>query len=127
SERAVRRVLDRSTPLVTPWKSKATYAVGPRTAAILLEHSFSLRVPPEPDGRRLARAIRAAHDDARPLLFPCSAKRRPELPGLLSDAAIALREIVVYEPVPTLPSIPKPDATPDWVVCFSPSGVSVIA
>ena len=127
SERGADRVLETIGPYLRVWQTVPIYAVGPRTSAVLSEGGL---VPGETSigsGAELARHILTVHTDLRPLLFPCSSRRRDDLPDSLARGEMPLHEIAVYEtterPVPRLIRADEPA----WTVFFSPSAVDAIA
>ena len=103
--------------LLARWTGMPTYAVGPRTAQDALE----LGLRPEGQDRGSAGGLADYIIGRRPrlpLLFCSGSPRRPELPGRLAAAGIALDECVVYRSeVEDAPPMPEP---PEWVVFFSP-------
>ena len=127
SERTVRRLLDRPPEVLEPWTRAPVYSIGPRTSALLKVAGFMFAAPPTPTGRELAEQIRQVHRDDRPLLFPCSAQRRDELPDALRQADVALEEIPVYQTVPVRDVDVADMNEPHWAACFSPSGVRAVA
>lgn len=74
-------------------------AAGTATAAALESVGWPATVVPDEAGAApLARALRAM--DSKPagtVLFPCSARARPELPRVLSEAGYTVAEIPVYD------------------------------
>lgn len=125
SERAARRLLEMGDPAA--WKDRPVFAIGPRTRVVLKEGGYRQAGPDCQSGAELARHIVSVHADSRPLLFPCSARRRDELPDALRSAGLALTEIPVYDTVARLEAAFDPGEEPAWLAFFSPSGVEAAA
>ncbi len=125
SERAVTRVHSAISSLA-PWRQLPLYVIGPRTRSLMGVESWSGPVVSATSGAKLARKIIAANRDPRPILFPCSSRRRDELPTTLAAASIAVEEIPAYATIPVQPEVAGDAEAPAWVVCFSPSGVEAV-
>lgn len=122
SPRAV-RILDRmgvfSDP---PPPSLRIGASGTATGGALTALGWEPHVVPEQAGAGpLSRAIRAA-DDRTPgtVLFPCSARARPELPRSLSEAGYTVVEIPVYD------MRPAPQASARWEEFLAPGAPAAV-
>nr|QIT07811.1 uroporphyrinogen III synthetase [Sinohyriopsis cumingii] len=73
--------------------------------------------------------IQKMSNDGRPFLYPCGNLKRDTLSVKLKDAGLSVKEIEVYETVPS-PTIEEDfdkfvqcEGLPEYVVYFSPSGV----
>lgn len=121
---AIRRVSEQHPTILSGWREKQAYAVGPKTAAELRKLGFN------PEGEEAGGAtdllsVIAKKKHPKPLLFPCSNRRRDTIPDGLAEANIPYEEIVVYE------THPREDLELDadsvtWVVVFSPSGMEAL-
>lgn len=110
------------------WVDKPAFAVGPRTAA------DARRLGLNPQGqdagsardlagyivRNIARQVgrNGPSEELRPLLFCCGEPHRDELPSVLEEEGIPLKEVVVYRSH-VLKAAPL-SSPPEWVVFFSP-------
>lgn len=115
----------RSTESLSRWQSHMVFAVGPRTAAILVEAGFDPVGEESGTGLRLASVILRRYRSELPLLFPAGDRRRPELPARLYESKVDYEELTVYR---TLGNGSFPEShQPDWLAFFSPSGVEAQA
>jgi uroporphyrinogen-III synthase len=109
------------------WRSLPTFTVGPTTAADAA--ALGLRPTGEEAGTAddLADVI-TSHSLDRPLLFLCSDRRRDTLPDRLRAAGVAFEEVTAYHTVGYGGDLAEAVAErrPDWIVCFSPSGVEAM-
>lgn len=95
------------------------YCIGGKTKKALLNLVAEERIVGTADyGKKLAQKIIA--DDVKEAVFFCGNRRRDELPEMLTQAGIRVKELVVYETVETPQTI-----TEDFegVLFFSPSVV----
>ncbi|HZB28367.1 MAG TPA: uroporphyrinogen-III synthase, partial [Gemmatimonadales bacterium] len=104
SPRAARALLDRLRVLGIAWNDSgpAIWAGGPGTAAELRDLTSRVRVPPAQAGRGSAESLARAMVEggvAGPVLFACGEPRRDELPGILRQNGIHVREVVCYRSV----------------------------
>ena len=109
---------------------RPVWAVGDATARLV--RSLAPDVRGTESGSATELATRIARDGpTRPVLFPCSTRRRDALPTALADAGIPVHELAVYRtdlrPGPLLDRSPNLDRQPDAVAFFSPSGVEAAA
>lgn len=106
--------------MVSAWRGRPVFAVGPSTAE--QARAAGLAVHPDTPGTAedLARVMVAAGVRG-PVLFPCSNRRREDLPRSLRAEGIDVEEAVVYETELQRPELPA--APIEWAVFFSPSGV----
>jgi uroporphyrinogen-III synthase len=94
------------------------YCVGNKTAGLLRKNGFRVKVS-KPGSLELARYI-IDHDDRQTYLYCCGNLRRKELPNLLREHTVQLKELVVYE---TILNPVRVDGTFDAVLFFSPTAV----
>ncbi len=125
SPRAV-RILQRSLEnlaldVAEKWLKRPVYTVGPRTADDLRRIGFEPVGEETGIGRELAPFIRDHYLADLPLLFLSGNRRRPELPAALDGYGIAFDEVTIYRTI--LRDFTRPEADPEWIVFFSPSGV----
>jgi uroporphyrinogen-III synthase len=116
-----------------PPPSLRVAVVGARTAEAVRECGWPVDLVPATAGAAgLVEAFRAAgvREGAR-VLFPASARARPELPEGLEAMGARVRSIAAYEPVPK-PLVEAdwtgPDGAPDWdaLTFTSPSAVDAL-
>ncbi|XP_014680161.1 PREDICTED: uroporphyrinogen-III synthase-like [Priapulus caudatus] len=123
--------------VIAHWKGKHVFVVGEATKKIA-ESRLGLACQGESCGnaKSLARFIinemeeLPATDEAKPLLFPCSSSRQESLPTMLTNAGVGLECIAAYETrqhvevTSSLHTFHENHGVPDYIVFFSPSGVS---
>ncbi len=126
SERAANRVLQ-EVDSIERWHHRRLYSIGPRTSAVLGSSYWHAPVVTAPTGDKLARLVIKTYRDSLPLLFPCRSRRRDTIPTLLAGAGIRVDEIHAYDTVPVEPVGSAGSVQPNWVVCFSPSGVEAVS
>jgi uroporphyrinogen-III synthase len=105
SPRAARALADRLRVLGISWRDSGPniWAGGPVTLAALHEVRSRVRVPAsqavdQGAAETLARAMLAA-DEPGPVLFACGEPHREELPRILRENGIDVREVVCYRSV----------------------------
>ena len=111
------------------WRAKPTFAVGPKTAAVLRAEELEPKGEESGTAAVLAAVITktmSQHKAAskRRLLFLCGNRRRDVLPARLRAAGIPFEECVAYET--HLRGGPWLEEVPNWAVFFSPSGVQAV-
>lgn len=108
SPRAAQAVVQRSSEIGVRWPPvgdrPALWAVGAGTRAALGGVAAQVREPePNVSGDSAAAAILAramlASGAAAPVLFPCGENRREELPTILRQHGVEIREVVCYRSV----------------------------
>jgi len=111
-------------PAAFEWKKniKNIYCVGDITADRLVFHGFTPQLVAS-DSATLAQKIISNHADKKFTYF-CGDHRRDELPQLLAQNNIALKELIVYESVIVNKSF---DRTFAAVLFYSPRGVIAFA
>ena len=114
SKNAVKMVLEK----VPDLQSKNIFCVGEKTALFLQEKGIKVKETAN-YGRDLAEIIADSYRNEQ-FLFFCGRKRRNELPQLLAQKGVALKEIKVYD---TRLLEKKLDRSFDGVLFFSPSAV----
>lgn len=116
SKNAVRIVLD-YVP-ISSFAGKNIFCVGETTADVL--KGYGLKVAETAHyGIDLARIICTNYSNQE-FLFFCGKKRRSELPVFLRSNGIRLREVIVYDTIPTPKKISR---IFEGILFFSPSGV----
>jgi uroporphyrinogen-III synthase len=103
SPRAARAVLQRSREIKVSWprgQRPLIWATGSATKAALEDFLPRVRTPETTNGAAgsavvLGRAI-VASGAAGPVLFPCGENRREELPAVLREHGLEVREVVCY-------------------------------
>jgi uroporphyrinogen-III synthase len=94
------------------------YCVGKKTAALLVKNGFTVEISCS-NSLALATWI-SVHSPDQSFLYCCGSRRREELPSLLGEQGVHLKELVVYE---TTLNPERIDGIFDGVLFFSPSGV----
>ena len=127
SPRAVEALhrIDANSGLLTLWREKPAYVVGPKTAS---EASLLGLEPAGQEGgaaEELADMI-VQDPPEMPLLFLCGNRRRDVLPEQLLAAGVPFEELVVYETHPVGALDVSSHPAPDWLVAFSPSGLEAV-
>jgi uroporphyrinogen-III synthase len=133
SPRAARAVVERlaSRGLRWPRTSPTVWAGGASTRAELEKSLDGVRVlqPDETVGgaaEGLARAMLSAGTSG-PVLFPCGAKRRDELPALLREQGVQVEEVECYRTILAGPAEARAVLLAGgWLVVASPSVVELL-
>ena len=94
------------------------FCVGEKTASLLVKNGYSV-IETAKDSLKLAESIIKKHKTAS-FVFFCGNKRRPELPGILSEKNISFTEEVLYN---TTLSLQEFQDSFEGVLFYSPSGV----
>jgi uroporphyrinogen-III synthase len=133
SPRAARALSDRLRVLGIVWNDSgpAIWAGGPGTAAELRDLTRRVRLPESQAGRGSAETLARAMLDAGvvgPVLFACGEPRREELPRVLRQSGIHVREAVCYRSVLASRSeAGSALARGSMVVVASPSVMSLVS
>ena len=104
--------------LLAMWREKPTYCVGPTTASEARELGLDPSGEEQGSAKALAAWVARHHRAEEPLLFCCGEPRREELPSVLSDEGIRVKELVVYRN-DVIEEAPL-EHPPEWVLFFSP-------
>jgi uroporphyrinogen-III synthase len=116
STKAVEAVVAEINGQKTPWK---VFCIGYATSESVAKTFGEKSIEGAADNaKELAKAILDAHVDE--VIFFCGDQRRDELPGLLKQNRIEVKEIVVYKTIATPKKIEKKY---DGILFFSPSAV----
>jgi uroporphyrinogen-III synthase len=104
SPRAARALSDRLQALGIAWNDSGptVWAGGPGTVAELRDQTSRVRLPVSQAGRGAAETLARAMVEAGvagPVLFACGEPRRDELPRILRQNGIQVREVVCYRSV----------------------------
>jgi len=134
SKRSVESIM-RAFPVPLPeWSSVPCFAVGEATAKSAIEIGFNAGLDSGiGTGKQLAEFIISKKDSlnlSKPLLFICGQKRRDELPKILKSENLLLKEVVSYKTISNVDCTEKissyvaSNGVPNYIVFFSPSGVT---
>lgn len=106
-------------------KNANIYAVGNKTAEVLREEGFSVKVPEVQYGTELAKQILSETERKEKqkltILHFCGDKRRDELRDILTGDGLDVKDIVVYQT--KLKPVNPPDEKTDAILFYSPSAV----
>lgn len=133
SPRAARALSDRLQALGIAWNDSgpAVWAGGPGTSAELRDLMTRVKVPESRGGHGAAEALAramVAEGVAGPVLFACGEPRRNELPRILRQSGIHVREVVCYRSVlATRSEAGSALARGSMIVVASPSVMALVS
>ena len=116
SKNALRAILEHER--LEEFRQKDIFCVGAKTADLLKENGFKDPVTADSGAELGAKIVK--HHNEEQFLFFCGRKRNPDLPKMLIQKNIPLREVEVYD---TQLTPKKVDRVFDGVLFFSPSAV----